>query len=568
MMAFGDGPMIDREAVIEHLLGSGRITREAVSRAEAVATRTRQPLERVLNQLGQLSDDDLADAYAEVSGLPLWQPAVLPPFGNSAELGLGQEFLRRVRATPLFLDGDRLVCAVVDPFDDEMRAGLSFATGRDIVLHVARPADWRAHFEVDLEDIRSDSFLDERRVERDLAFVEDHGVEGQAVELVAQAFAAAVDRGASDIHFEPRRNDLLVRLRVDGRLVDFLTASSDLSGPCVSRIKVLSNLNVGERRLPQDGRASIINAGRAVDVRVATSPTVFGESAVLRLLDRAQAPQDVSALNLPEDIRALLDKAVRTPHGLFLVTGPTGSGKTTTLYALLNSFRGSGKKILSVEDPVERHFEHVSQTQVQANIGLTFATCLRAFLRHDPDVILVGEIRDAETAGVAVQAAMTGHLVLASVHANTALAVAPRLIDMGIAPYQLTAALKGVLAQRLVRRLCQYCKGEAPASEALTAFARRFGMAVPAVAPQAKGCAKCRGQGYSGRIALAEGFWADDAFLALVGEGAHLEALKLHSRGSGRTTMIHEGLAQVFAGQTTFDEILQIVDDWDEKLHL
>jgi type II secretory ATPase GspE/PulE/Tfp pilus assembly ATPase PilB-like protein len=561
MIAFGDGPLIDREAVIDYLLDNERITREAVSRAEAVATRTRQPLERVLNQLGQLSDDDLATAYAEVSGLPLWEPPLLPPLTDYADLGLGQEFLRRVRAVPLFLDGERLACAAVDPFDDEMRAGLSFATGRDVVLYVARPADWRTHFEVEPDDIRSDSFLDERRIERDLAFVEDHSVEGQAVELVAQAFAAAVDRGASDIHFEPRRNDLLVRLRVDGRLVDFLTASSDLSGPCVSRIKVLSNLNVGERRLPQDGRASIINAGRAVDVRVATSPTVFGESAVLRLLDRAQAPQDVASLHLPDDIRALLDKAVRTPHGLFLVTGPTGSGKTTTLYALLNAFRGSGKKILSVEDPVERHFEHVSQTQVQANIGLTFATCLRAFLRHDPDVILVGEIRDAETAGVAVQAAMTGHLVLASVHANTALAVAPRLIDMGIAPYQLTAALKGVIAQRLVRRLCPHCKTEGPAGEGLIAFAQRFGVATPAAEPRPKGCAKCRGQGYSGRIALAEGFWADDAFLALVGDGAHLEALKLHSRRTGHSSMIHEGLAQVAAGQTTFDEVLQIVDD-------
>ena len=561
MIAFDDEPLIDREAVIEHLLNNGHITREAVARAEAVATRTRQPLERVLNQLGQLSDDDLAMAYAEVTGLPLWEPAALPPLKDYAELGLGQEFLRRMRAVPLMLDGDRLACAAVDPFDDEMRAGLSFATGRDILLYVARSADWLAHFEIDSDDIRSDSFLDERRVERDLAFVEDHGVEGQAVELVAQSFAAAVDRGASDIHFEPRRNDLLVRLRVDGRLVDFVTASSDLSGPCVSRIKVLANLNVGERRLPQDGRASIINAGRSVDVRVATSPTVFGESAVLRLLDRAQAPQNVSALNLPVEIRDLLDKAVRTPHGLFLVTGPTGSGKTTTLYALLNAFRGSGKKILSVEDPVERHFEHVSQTQVQANIGLTFATCLRAFLRHDPDVILVGEIRDAETAGVAVQAAMTGHLVLASVHANTALAVAPRLIDMGIAPYQLTAALKGVIAQRLVRRLCPHCKTEGPASEALISFAQRFSMPAPVTEPKANGCAKCRGQGYSGRIALAEGFWADDAFLALVGEGAHLEALKGHGRRTGHISMVQEGLAQVAAGNTSFDEVLQIVDD-------
>ncbi len=561
MIAFDDEPLIDREAVISHLLESGHITREAVARAEAVAGRTRQPLERVLNQLGQLSDDDLALAYAEVTRLPLWEPSDLPPYKDYQDLGLGQEFLRRVRAVPLGLEGERLVCAAVDPFDDEMRDGLSFATGRDITLLVARPADWLAHFAIDPDDIRSDSFLDERRVERDLAFVEDHSVEGQAVELVAQSFAAAVDRGASDIHFEPRRNDLLVRLRVDGRLVDFLTASSDLSGPCVSRIKVLANLNVGERRLPQDGRASIINAGRAVDVRVATSPTVFGESAVLRLLDRAQAPQNVAALQLPEHIRALLDKAVRTPHGLFLVTGPTGSGKTTTLYALLNAFRGSGKKILSVEDPVERHFEHVSQTQVQANIGLTFATCLRAFLRHDPDVILVGEIRDAETASVAVQAAMTGHLVLASVHANTALAVAPRLIDMGIAPYQLTAALKGVIAQRLVRRLCPHCKVEEPASEGLTAFCQRFGVAVPATEPRGTGCAKCRGQGYSGRIALAEGFWADDAFLALVGDGAHLDALKSHSRKVGHVSMVQEGLALVATGQTSFDEILQITDE-------
>ena len=561
MMAFGDEPLIDREAVIDHLLNTGHITREAVSRAEAVATRTRQPLERVLNQLGQLSDDDLALAYAEVTGLPLWEPSVLPSLKDYAELGLGQEFLRRVRALPLRLDGERLICAAVDPFDNEMGTGLSFATGRDIVLYVARSADWLAHFEADPDDIRSDSFLDERRVERDLAFVEDHGVEGQAVELVAQAFAAAVDRGASDIHFEPRRNDLLIRLRVDGRLIDFLTASSDLSGPCVSRIKVLGNLNVGERRLPQDGRASIINAGRSVDVRVATSPTVFGESVVLRLLDRDHAPQNVSALNLPGDIRALLDKAVRTPHGLFLVTGPTGSGKTTTLYALLNAFRGSGKKILSVEDPVERHFEHVSQTQVQAHIGLTFATCLRAFLRQDPDVILVGEIRDAETASVAVQAAMTGHLVLASVHANTALAVAPRLIDMGIAPYQLTAALKGVIAQRLVRRMCTHCKTEVPAGEAFVSFVQSFGMAIPVTEPKANGCPKCRGQGYSGRIALAEGFWADDAFLGLIGAGAHLDALKSHSRLTGHISMVQEGLSQVAAGQTSFDEILQIVDD-------
>lgn len=557
-MSFDTGPL-DRSAVIAHLLATGRISREAVGRAEAVADRTTQPVERVLNQLGQLSDDDLAAAYAEVTGLALWDPSVAPDV-DPLDLGLGPEFLRRVRVVPLRLDGERLLVAAVDPFDDEMRAGLSFATGRDIAFCIARPADWRRVVDTGGDDIRADGFLDERRVERDLAFVEDLGAEGQAVELVTQAFAAAVERGASDIHFEPRRNDLKVRLRVDGRLTDFATVSADLTGPCVSRIKVLSHLNVGERRLPQDGRASFINAGRAVDIRVATSPTVFGESATLRLLDRASAPQDIAALALPDGIRALLDKVLHTPHGLFLVTGPTGSGKTTTLYALLNAFQGSGKKILSVEDPVERHFEHVSQTQVQAGIGLTFAACLRSFLRHDPDVILVGEIRDSETAAVAVQAAMTGHLVLASVHANTALAAVPRLIDMGIAPYQLTAALKGVMAQRLVRRLCPHCRIEAPAGPSFTAFAARFGTSAR-TEPRAVGCARCRGQGFSGRIALAEGLWADDDFLAIVGRGGAMDALTKHARSRGFVAMPEAGLHQVVAGQTTFEEVQSLGDD-------
>lgn len=551
-----------RDSVIDHLVSTAVISREAVGRAEAVAGRTGQPIERVLNQLGQLSDDDLALAYTAVSGLAAWNPSTEPALIATSEVGLGNEFLRRVRVMPLRLVDERLICAVVDPFDDEMRAGLSFATGRDIEFRIARLADWReAMGGVEEDDIRSAAFLDERRLERDIAFVEDLSVEGQAVELVAQAFATAVERGASDVHFEPRRNDLKVRLRVDGRLIDYATAPADLSEACVSRIKVLSNLNVGERRLPQDGRASLINAGRAIDVRVATSPTVFGEAATLRLLDRANAPQDIASLRLPKIIEALLDKAVRMPHGLFLVTGPTGSGKTTTLYALLNAFKGSGKKILSVEDPVERHFDHVSQTQVQANIGLGFATCLRSFLRHDPDVILVGEIRDTETAGVAIQAAMTGHLVLASVHANTALAVAPRLIDMGVEPYQLAASLKGAIAQRLVRKLCPHCRQAVPASGPLKGFACNLGTAPPDQQYIAVGCPKCRGQGYVGRIALAEGYWADDQLLALIGQGARLDTLKAHTRATGYVTMTESGLGLIATGDTSFDEILSISDE-------
>lgn len=548
-----------RDDVIDHLLASGRLSQEAVSRAEAVARRSSQPIELVLNQLGQLSDDDLADAYSAVTGYPVWKPLIDAAQIEPETLGLGPEFLRKVKVVPLRIEEGALVCAVCDPFDTEMRAGLSFATGRELRFLIARMMDWRTAFDLRAEHPIAE--FDERRIERDLALVEDASVEGQAVELVNTAFAAAVDRGASDIHFEPRRHDLLVRLRIDGHLSDLMTASSDLSAPVVSRIKVLSNLNVGERRLPQDGRASLVNGGRAIDVRVATAPTVFGEAAVLRLLDRAQAPQDITSLALPANVTALLERAVRTPHGLFLVTGPTGSGKTTTLYALLAAFKGSGKKILSVEDPVERHFEHVSQTQVQSHIGLTFAACLRAFLRHDPDVILVGEIRDAETAAVAVQAAMTGHLVLASVHANTALAVAPRLNDMGVEPYQLAASLKGVMAQRLVRRLCSACKLEDKPSEALVAYADRLGRQTPERIFRPVGCPRCRGQGYNGRLVLAEGVWADDPFLALVGEGANLDALKAHARTLSLRTMTDEGFDLICQGETTLNDVLTVTDD-------
>ena len=549
-----------RQAIIDYLMAERSLSPEAIERARAVAERSNQSLENVLNQLGQLSDNDMARAYAHVSGAPLWEPATEPPLLDAEEIGLGAEFLRKVRALPLRLEGDVLIVAACDPFDQEMRHGLRFATGRELELRVARLGDFRALVDpAALTQSKAD--IDERRVERDMALVEDSSADGLAVELVSQAFAAAVERGASDIHFEPRRHDLLVRLRIDGRLVEYRSAPADVIGPCVSRIKVLSNLNVGERRLPQDGRASFVNAGRAIDVRVATAPTVFGESAVLRLLDRTQAPQDMASLGLPPDVETLLRRALRAPHGLFLVTGPTGSGKTTTLYALLEAFKGSGKKILSVEDPVERHFEHVAQTQIHTQIGLDFANCLRAFLRQDPDVILVGEIRDRETAVVAVQAAMTGHLVLASVHANTALAVAPRLLDMGIEPYQLAAALKGSLAQRLVRRLCPDCKQPTVASKSLTLFARRFGVAVPEAPFEAVGCTRCRGLGFAGRLALAEGFWADDDMLALLGSGASLDALKVFGRSRGFISMAHEGVRQIALGQTTLDEVMAVAED-------
>ena len=337
--------------------------------------------------------------------------------------------------------------------------------------------------------------------------------------------------------------------------MDHQVVSADFAAPAVSRVKVIANLNLGERRLPQDGRTTFVVQGKQVDVRVATSPTVFGESAVLRILDRSAVPLDLGALGLNGEVTTILRRAAKAAHGLFLVTGPTGSGKTTTLYALLQTFVGTGKKVLSVEDPVEYHFDHVSQTQVAPQLGLTFAAALRSFLRQDPDIILVGEIRDAETAAVAVQAAMTGHFVLASIHANGALAVLPRLRDMGVEPYQLAAGFRGAVAQRLVRRLCPHCAETGAPSEAERQFLQSFALPAPATLAHAKGCTRCKGTGFKGRLPISEAFQAEEALLRAVADRQSAADIEAIARQGGLRDMALDGYQQALAGLITLDEV-------------
>jgi len=549
-----------RRAVLDQLLGDGALEASAVARAELVAAQTKQPVEQVLNQLGSLSDDDLVVAYATVIGCGVWEPAQAPVERDLDRVGVSLEYLRRAKILPLARDGRNLTCAVCDPLDDEVLSGLVFATGCDVTILAARPAEWRREFEKAFAVRReTEAPLDARRLERELDLVKDNHIGGGAG-LVASAFEAAIALGASDIHFEPTRNDLVVRLRVDGRLLEHQVASIDLAAPAVSRVKVIANLNLGERRLPQDGRTTFIVQGRQIDVRVATSPTVFGESAVLRILDRSTVPLDLDALGLSGHVSDVLRQASKAAHGLFLVTGPTGSGKTTTLYALLETFRNSGKKVLSVEDPVEYHFEHVSQTQVAPAVGLTFARALRSFLRQDPDVILVGEIRDPETASVAVQAAMTGHLVLASIHANDAVGVLPRLKDMGVEPYQLVAGFRGAVAQRLVRRLCRRCAEPVQLGESDRLFAQSFGREPPEQLMRGRGCPYCKGTGFKGRIPIGEAFHASDELLRAVGErDASLRLEELAVR-SGMIGMAADGYEKAVAGLTTIDEVATVLN--------
>jgi type II secretory ATPase GspE/PulE/Tfp pilus assembly ATPase PilB-like protein len=552
-----------RSRLIEDLIERGLVETAAIARAELVAVRTRQPVEQVLNQLGVLSDEDLTHAYAQAAGCDIWEPRLQPASVEIAGLGVTADFLRRARLLPLDATGSALVCAACDPLDDEALAGLVFAAGRPVSVLAARPAEWRRAFDerYGAETTAPSQALDERRLAREIDQVSDGAVEGGGARLVAEAFEEAIALGASDIHFEPRRHDLCVRLRVDGRMIDYRVVAADLAAPAVSRIKVIANLNLGERRLPQDGRTSFVIGGKSVDVRVATAPTVFGESAVLRILDRSAVPLELGGLGLAENVTEVLRRAGRTPHGIFLVTGPTGSGKTTTLYALLETFTGSPKKVLSVEDPVEYHFEHVSQTQVAPQLGLTFAAALRSFLRQDPDVILVGEIRDPETAAVAIQAAMTGHLVLASIHANDALAVLPRLLDMGVEPYQLAAAFRGAVAQRLVRRLCAHCRQAAALTEAELAFVADQNLAAPMRVFHARGCSACKGVGFRGRVPIAEAFLTNDALLRAVADRQSAAEIGRLARQLGLASMAADGLDKAIRGETTLEEVMGAVHD-------
>ena len=546
--------------VLQHLQAVVGLEASAIARAEMVSARTGQPLEQILNQLGGLSDEDLVATYAAVSKCPVWSPEEDPPAVDPEQIGVTIEFLRRTRVMPLRQIDGTLICAVCNPLDEEAVSGLVFATGSNIKLMVARPADWRRAFDRLAASVPSEIPTDERRLEREIDQVSDSSSEGSGARLVSDAFEAAIAAGASDIHFEPRRNDLRIRLRVDGRLVDHRVASADLAAPAVSRVKVIANLDLGEKRLPQDGRTTFVTAGRQVDVRVATSPTVFGESAVLRILDRTNVRLDLDLLGFSPDIAAMLRQAATSPHGMFLITGPTGSGKTTTLYALLETFKGSTKKVLSVEDPVEYHFEDVIQTQVAPHLGLTFAAALRSFLRQDPDVILVGEIRDPETAAVAVQAAMTGHFVLASVHANSALAVLPRLQDMGVEPYQLAAGFRGAAAQRLVRRLCEHCRRAGALSEAGVLLARSAQTIPPKSEYAPVGCSACQGTGFKGRLAIAEGFLASDHLLRAVADRLISSDVADIAVKAGLRGMIHDGLDKVGLGLTTADEVAAAVN--------
>jgi general secretion pathway protein E/type IV pilus assembly protein PilB len=378
------------------------------------------------------------------------------------------------------------------------------------------------------------------------------------VKLVNELILEAVDQLASDIHIEPEEDDLVVRFRVDGilQLQPMPPEIQRFRAAIVSRLKIMAKMNIAEKRLPQDGRIRITVRGREVDVRVSVIPMLHGEGVVMRLLDKSRSTLSLDAVRFPQELRHSWERLIRRPHGLILVTGPTGSGKTTTLYSSLCDIRRPDIKIVTIEDPVEYNLRQISQIQVQSQIGLTFAAGLRSVLRHDPDVVLIGEIRDAETAISAIQASMTGHLVFSTVHTNDAASTFTRLIDMGIEPYLVASTLQGVLAQRLVRRLCNHCRTPwAPTASDIPADCHT---PVGQTLWKASGCRECRNTGYSGRIAIFELLLTENRTRALCMDRADASTIRENAVKQGMQTLRQNGWERVLAGQTSLDELVRV----------
>jgi general secretion pathway protein E len=387
------------------------------------------------------------------------------------------------------------------------------------------------------------------------------GDDGPAVQAVNQLLIAALNAQASDIHLEPYEKNCTARFRIDGQLRDVPRPLGELTehfAAIVARLKVMARLDLAERRLPQDGRISVQIAGRAVDVRLSTLPCAFGERVVLRLLDQSSARLDLTSLGLPADVHATLKGLLSAPNGIVLVTGPTGSGKTTTLYGALAEIAQRTRNIMTVEDPIEYAIPGIAQTAVNPGIGLTFARALRAMLRQDPDVMLVGEIRDAETAQIAVQASLTGHLVLATLHTNDAAGAVTRLVEMGVEPYLLASSLRGVIAQRLVRTLCKFCKKEEETAPQVLARLQAIGSEHIGSTYRAMGCPKCEGVGYRGRTGVYECLVVDGKVRAEIHAGANHAALTSAAHAQGMRTLERDGLRWLASGDTSIEEVLRV----------
>ena len=517
------------------------------------------PLGRALIEAGIVDSSQLAQALAERNGLDYVDLNVFEvDKGATALIDKGKA--RRYKTVPVAFLGERtLLVVTADPANLMALDDITMATGYEVQRAVASPEDIDALISnlSTLEDsvqelVDEDPAYDEAEVIELLESADDAPV----VKLVHSVIADAVRRGASDIHFEPGASDMRVRFRVDGVVFDASTVPRKLIGGLVSRIKIMAELDIAEKRMPQDGRIGLSVDGSYVDLRVATLPVVRGESVVMRILDKSQVVMDLERLGMEEPERERLERAINASHGAILVTGPTGSGKTTTLYAGLSAVNTPDRTLITVEDPVEYELNGVKQVQVNTKTGLTFASGLRSMVRADPDVIMVGEIRDSETAQIAIESALTGHLVLTTLHTNSAPLAAARMIDMGIEPFLVASGVECVVAQRLVRKLCG-CKRPLKLSKEVLAESG-FDVEIGFGAYEPAGCVRCANTGYRGRTGLYEVMTVSETIRRLILERASSDDLLRAARLEGMRTLREDGLEKVRHGVTSIPEVLRV----------
>ena len=539
---------------------------EALGRAKATSTR----IGNILIDMGAASPDDVARAVAAQQGMPFLSAEELPSTPPTLK-NLSPKYLRQYVACPVAVEGSVVTVAAADPTNplllDDLRQTLGLtvklcvATAPAILEAIERAYGANTALQKIVEGMGSAGAEGDGAQEEDVNHLRDMAFEAPVVRLVNLLIEEALVADASDIHIEPFEDTLRVRYRIDGLLYDQEAPPRRLQAALTSRIKIMAEMNIAERRLPQDGRIRVTaSGGRRVDIRVSTVPTIHGESIVMRLLDRSSVFLPFDRLGFSPETARAFNTLIRRPHGILLVTGPTGSGKTTTLYAALDKINRPDLKIITVEDPVEYQLKGVNQIPVKPKIGLSFAAGLRHIVRQDPDVIMVGEIRDLETAEIAIQAALTGHLVFSTLHTNDAPSAVTRLQDMGCEPYLLSSVLNGVLAQRLVRRICQACRTpDHPDPAELLAI----GVADVTGAElfRGKGCDDCRGTGYRGRSGIYELFGITEEVRSLIVRKTSAGEIRRHAGEKGMVTLREDGWARACAGLTTVEEILRVAQE-------
>lgn len=572
---------VSHKTVCDTLLELGKLTKSDIDRAVGLERKGGSRIGRILIDLGIISEEDLRLAFSTLYNFPIWEKKdgdtypVIDFFPSN--------FLHSNKVLPIRLYDENVDFAITDPQDSSLLEIIRTTVERNVNIFLGCEKEIEAALDEIYEPEKAgeeDEYLDGASgvgVDDDIEHLRDMASEAPVIRLVSSILSAAIEAGASDVHMEAFERKTSLRYRIDGVLRDFTPPPLDLYAAVVSRIKIMSKLNIAEKRLPQDGRIILKVAGKEIDLRVSIIPMNYGEGVVLRILDRSSITLDLEKLGFSahslKDFRSIITR----PNGIILVTGPTGSGKTTTLYAVLKEKVSPDLKIITVEDPIEYSLEGVNQIQVNHQINLTFATGLRSILRHDPDVILIGEIRDKDTAAIAIQSALTGHLVFSTLHTNDAASAFTRLMDMGIEDYLVSSSVIGVLAQRLVRKLCSKCKEEYnPGDDVIAKIQGQISLKKDTLwgtdnNPEnwlkekvklfrAKGCNECGNAGYKGRMCISEFLLVDNAIRNLINSRADSNKISREAVNRGTKALWQDGLEKVIEGYTTIDELLRVTD--------